>query len=183
MGLKWIGEWKCSFSKGLKAEAFLSAGYDFSDPEGKLKHMVAQERCLKAWDREVEPGESVQSKFLVTSPVHCLLDFTTDVILQTGPVSSPFSPRIVSAFLSILQLPNPTAFQESFRHKSKGSAYTKQGTHRRGVGLEGGKGRVNGQPIAICFSSCFFYIKMTSTIFFFFLLCFFSFKEKEFSAI
>jgi len=29
----------------------------------------------------------------------------------------------------------------------------------------------------------FFYIKMTSTIFSFFLLFFFSFKEKEFSAI
>lgn len=191
MGLKWFGEWKCSFGKGLKAEAFLSAGYDFSYPEGRLKRMGAQEKYLKAWDRETEPSKTVQSKFLVTSPVRRLLDLTTDVALQTVPVASPFPPRIVSAFLSIPQLPPPATFQESSRHKSKESACTKVHTGR-GLDYKKGKAELTDNQLQFAFLlflfgvGCFFffttakwpppYFSSSSSFFFFF-------KEKEFSAI
>lgn len=144
---------------------------------------------------------SVQSKFLVTSRALPARHHHGWYCMDRAG-SSPFPPRTVSAFLSIPQLPSPTAFQESIRYQSKESARTKV---RTGCEVRDRQGIGNGQPIAILqfaflrvgafclfvgffviFFVClflFFYNKITTIFFFSLFYFFFSFKEKEFSAI
>lgn len=163
--------------------------------------MGAQEKCLKTRDRDTEPSVSVQSKFLVTSRALPARHHHGWYCMDRAG-SSPFPPRTVSAFLSIPQLPSPTAFQESIRYQSKESACTKVCT---GCEVRDRQGIVNGQPIAIlqfaflrvgafCLFVGFFVIFLFVCFWFFTIksppyfsspsfFFFFSFKEKEFSAI
>lgn len=125
--------------------------------------------------------------------VRCPLDLAADGILQLGPVSIPSQHRLRSP-----EHPPATIAHRLSRElpAQKPSERLYKGTQRWGLGPGGGKGRVNGQAIAICLSSSVFgvfffvlvfwgllYIEMTSTIFFFLRPFFFPFKEKEFSAI
>lgn len=85
--------------------------------------------------------------------VRCPLDLATDGILQLGPVSIPSQHRLRSP-----EHPPATIAHRLSRElpAQKPSERLYKGTQRWGLGLGGGKGRVNGQAIAICLSSSIF---------------------------
>lgn len=152
-------------------------------------------------------GQRSGARRVCSEPIPCdKADLSADGVLQLGPVSSPSPPSIASALLSILQQPSPTASPKNSRHKAKRALvqrYTEVGS---GAGSGEGQSKwtewMHNQlqfaflcPFCFCFRfflgwgesfvlffEGLFYIKMTSTMFFL-RLFFFSFKEKEFSAI
>lgn len=156
-------DWKLRLS-------FLRVTISVSQGESQSTRMLRK----NVWRHGTEESSPV-SVFRTNSwcqAVRCLLELTTESILQPGysqdilrpgPVSFPVPPSIVSSLPSILQPPSPTASPESSRHKSKASARAE--VPRGGVWGEEGQNKWT-QQMQFAFLGSFFWRGGSFALFF-----------------